>query len=322
MIEVSEDAEAYRSQIDGLLFDMDGVLIDISQSIRVINNLAVTHYLRDVLGWEAPENLLTSSDIELFKNAGGFNDDIDLTCAIVLHYLAKENEHPGASLETLNVFQPNLGRYARRIKERGGGLKAAEQICVERLSSDDRIKILGAYRKPVIAQVYNELFGGDECEDLYGYPRKYYFGPGYWEQDKGIIDPEKLKRISADFKLGLLTGRTTAETKLGLKVAQIDTIIGMDSVATSGTHAKKPDPRGLRALVDRLVIKAGIYVGDTVDDLQTVLNYRKQYPDAPHMLGALVLSGPMGEANAKKYRKSLADIVASDVNEILRWVAG
>lgn len=320
MIEVSEDAEALKSKIDGLLFDMDGVLIDITQSIRKINCLAVTYYLREVLGWEADDDLLTSKDIELFKSAGGFNDDIDLTCAIVLHYLAKEHEHPGAPLETLNVFQPNLVRYTRRIHERGGGLKAAEEICVEHFSADDRTKILGIYRKPVIAKVYNELFGGEECEMLYGYPREYYFGPGFWKHDIGIINADCAAGLSKKYKLGILTGRTTSETVLGIKVAGLEQIIDMKHVAAGDTHPHKPDPRGLLDLMQNMNLKAGIYVGDTIDDLHTVLNYRKQYPDAPPVLGCLVLSGPMGEANSKIYRRSMADIVASDVNEVMRWI--
>ena len=112
----------------GIIFDMDGVLLDITQSIRRVNCLAVPFYLRTVLGWPAPDDLLTSADIELFKNAGGFNDDWDLTYAIVLHYLWKGHEQPDASPETLNTLQPNLNRYAARIKDRGGWLRAAEGL--------------------------------------------------------------------------------------------------------------------------------------------------------------------------------------------------
>src|SRR3569833_2014507 len=126
MIEVSEAAEALLPRIDGLLFDMDGVLLDITESIRRVNCLAVPFYLREVLGWSADDDLITSADIELFKNAGGFNDDLELTCAIVLHYLVKEHEHPGTSASTLNVFKPNLAGFARRIAEAGGGLAVAE----------------------------------------------------------------------------------------------------------------------------------------------------------------------------------------------------
>jgi HAD superfamily phosphatase len=153
-------ADTQRSHIDAIIFDMDGVLLDISQSIRVVNCLAVPYYLRTVLGWPTPDDLLTSADIELFKNAGGFNDDWDLTYALVLHYVAKGRENPSAAPDTLNVLQPNINRYAARIKERGGWLRAAEEIAFEHLTRDDRLAVETDYRKYLIKQVFQEMFAG------------------------------------------------------------------------------------------------------------------------------------------------------------------
>ena len=116
--------------MDAVIFDMDGVLLDITGSIRVVNCLAVPFYLREVLGWPAPDDLLTSADIEVFKHAGGFNDDWDLTYALMLYFLVKGQNTP-VNPATLNVMPPTLPRYAAQIKERGGWLRAAEEICFE-----------------------------------------------------------------------------------------------------------------------------------------------------------------------------------------------
>ena len=181
-----------RAAIDAVIFDMDGVLLDISGSIRVVNCLSVPYYLRTVLGWPAPDDLLTSADIEMFKNAGGFNDDWDLTYALVLHYIAKGHEHPSAAPETLNVIQPNLARYAARIKERGGWLRAAEEIAFEHLTRDDRLAVETDYRKYLIKQIFQEMFAGEYCERLYGYAPTLYTGPGYINNDRPLLDLAKL----------------------------------------------------------------------------------------------------------------------------------
>ncbi len=325
MIEISETAEALLPQLDAILFDMDGVLLDISASIRAVNCLAVPFFLSRVLGWSATDDLLTPADIELFKNAGGFNDDIDLSCAIVLHFLVKEHEHPGATADTLNVFQPSLARYAARIAERGGGLKTAEQICMEHMSYDDRTAIQMEYRKRDISRIFSELFGGRESDVIHGFTPKFHDGEGYWKLDRPLLDLERLAHVvnaKPSMKLGILTGRTPGETRIGLKVSGLEDRIPFEQCVTSGDAPGKPEPRGLKMLVDRLGVTGGIYIGDTRDDLRTVENYRAAYPDAPPVLGALVLTGPMGDANSRIFRRSQADVVASDVNEILRWIGG
>lgn len=323
MIEVSEAAEALLPKMDGLLFDMDGVLLDITESIRRVNCLAVPYYLREVLGWSAGDDLLTSADIEMFKNAGGFNDDVELTCAIVLHYIVKEHEHPGTPADTLNVFKPNLVGYARKIAEGGGGLDVAESICLEHFNYDGRHEINLDYRKRDITQIFLELFGGKECAEMYGHAPKRYLGEGFWKFDKPLIDVERLGRAvstSPAKKVGILTGRTSGEANLGLKVAGLHTVVPSTAIVSSDEKHLKPDPRGLRKLVERLGVKAGIYIGDTRDDFRTVDNYAKAYPDGPPILAALVLTGPAGDSNVRLFRKTHADIVASDVNEILRWI--
>ena len=269
---ISPEMEAIRPRIDAVIFDMDGVLLDISRSIRVVNCLAVAFYLREVLKWPAPDDLITSADIEMFKHAGGFNDDWDLTYALVLHYIAKGHENPDASPETLNVIQPKLARYASQIKERGGGLKAAEKIYLEHLSDDDLLAVEKDYRKKVIRQVFEELLAGEYTERLYGRTRQWYHGRGYINDDKVLID---LARIPKDRKLGVQTGRTWEEAWLGMEFTRLHGLIPDEHVVTKRDKFDKPHPGGLALLAERLGFENAIYIGDTLDDLRTVRAFNK-----------------------------------------------
>jgi phosphoglycolate phosphatase-like HAD superfamily hydrolase len=59
-----------------IIFDMDGTLVDVSQSFREAMPAAVGQYLR-LLGLQAPS--LSGDDYDQLKLMGGFNDDWDLT---------------------------------------------------------------------------------------------------------------------------------------------------------------------------------------------------------------------------------------------------
>ncbi len=309
-------ADTQRPQIDAIIFDMDGVLLDISQSIRVVNCLAVPYYLRTVLGWPTPDDLLTSADIELFKNAGGFNDDWDLTYALVLHYVAKGRENPSAAPDTLNVLQPNLNRYAARIKERGGWLRAAEEIAFEHLTRDDRLAVETDYRKYLIKQIFQEMFAGEYCERLYGFKPTLYTGRGYINNDRPLLD---LAKLPADKMLGVQTGRTLEEARIGLEFCGLSDRIPETHMVTKSDGFQKPQPSGLQKLAERMGFSHAVYIGDALDDLRTVKNFNAA-PGPVSLLSAQVLTGPAGKANEKLFRTSGADILASDVNEVLDWI--
>lgn len=314
---VAPQARELRDQINTVVFDMDGVLLDITQSIRVVNCLAVPFYLREVLGWQASDALLTNDDIERMKHAGGFNDDWDLTYALVLFYLVKRRMFPENDADTLSVIGQPLTRFVNKLAERGGGLAAAEEILLEHIPRLEVDRFLKDYDKPAIRQVFQELFGGEHCERLYGFRPAYYKGEGYVAKDRVLID---LTKIPKDKKIGILTGRTREEAGIGCEVCGLAGAIPNNACITKANGFDKPDPGGLALLARRLGAEStGIYIGDTLDDLRTVRALNKLETTVP-FLSALVLTGPAGKKNERLFRREGADVVAADVNEVLDWV--
>ncbi len=81
--------------MDILIFDMDGVLIDVSRSYRETIQRAVQIYLETCLGFDKGKaEPVTKEDISLFKSAGGFNNDWDLTSGLVLFLLSNSGLPP------------------------------------------------------------------------------------------------------------------------------------------------------------------------------------------------------------------------------------
>ncbi len=323
----SPEAEVFRKRLDTVIFDMDGVLLDITGSIRAVNCLAVPFYLREVLGWKSSDAILTSADIEMFKHVGGFNDDWDLTHALTLLYLTKGLTSRIKDADELNTISPTLAEYADsipnlRVESPGAGAKdkgifPAERLCFELLSGAQREELAPLYSKDIIRQVYQELLAGDQCQRLYGFDAQYYHGRGFVYQDKCLLDHSLMPKGK---KIGMQTGRTYEEAVIGREICKLEAVLRDEVCITKRDGFHKPEPGGLIKLAERLGAQTGgIYIGDTLDDLRTVRNLNHT-GKALEFIGALVLTGPAGKTNEPLFREAGADLIADDVNDILKWI--
>jgi len=89
-------------QVDAVVLDIDGVLVDVADSYR----RAIIESVERVC-----DKTIDRDAIQLFKDAGGFNNDWELTDAAALYVLARR-EGLGMDVET----------FTGRIAEGGAGL--------------------------------------------------------------------------------------------------------------------------------------------------------------------------------------------------------
>ena len=312
------DAEAALPHLDLLIFDVDGVLLDTSQSIRQMNLEVIPVYLQMLPGWTAPDDLLTSEDIERFKTAGGFNDDWDLSCALTLLYLFKAARYKVKDAATLHDNSPTIAEFTAEIARRGGWLHTAEAIVFEQASSAEEFEIRDAYDPPLIHRLCQEIYAGDLSPRIHGHQPIYFPGPGKVRLDRPLLD---VSLLPDHMPLALLTGRTRSEAEIAVEMTGIGPYLRFPEYAmTRDDGNAKPDPDGLRRLLERTGAKTALYIGDAIDDMRTVLNFRR-LPEANGVtvLSAQVLTGTVGDEAAALFAE--ADILAQDVNAILRLLS-
>ncbi|MDP3013807.1 MAG: hypothetical protein Q8M92_06150, partial [Candidatus Subteraquimicrobiales bacterium] len=84
---IRKDVSNFLSKIDSVVLDIDGVILDVSQSFRVAISRTVQYYFVEVLKYSGDACLITPEETQAFKMAGGFNNDWELTFSVVLFYL-------------------------------------------------------------------------------------------------------------------------------------------------------------------------------------------------------------------------------------------
>jgi len=80
-------------KVNAIIFDCDGVLIDVRKSYNRAISETLTYIIRELTGLHIPLTLVSKEIIFLFKKTGGFNNDWDLTYTlskIILHNMPKE----------------------------------------------------------------------------------------------------------------------------------------------------------------------------------------------------------------------------------------
>jgi HAD superfamily hydrolase (TIGR01548 family) len=130
--------------VDAVVLDVDGVLVDVADSYR----RAVVESVERVYG-----ETVERGDLQRFKDAGGFNNDWELTYAVALYVLASREglDHDARS-------------FADIVAASGGGLEGAEAVVADALDPDCRERVLAAWDRERLRETFQRLYLGP---DLY-----------------------------------------------------------------------------------------------------------------------------------------------------------
>ncbi len=287
------------ARVDFLVFDIDGVLLDARRSYPQAVEAACDWYCRTQ--WGLTASPVRAGDLSLWKAAGGFNDDWELAQAVCLYSAWwRTQTHPA-----------DLPGFCREVARRGGGLRAVRELCGEPRP----------WHPQWVTQVCAERYGGDEaCEALFGVRPRFTHGPGLWRLESPLVAAGPLAPWGG--RLGLYTGRNDGETGFGLRNAGLEGLFPPERRQTSSGPWRKPDPGGLRVLLQESGARCALFAGDMPDDLDAVRRYRVEV-DAG--LGSVdfvgILGGAPGAAAAERFAAGGADWLAGGASDLLAALA-
>ncbi|MFC6731556.1 TIGR01548 family HAD-type hydrolase [Haladaptatus sp. DYSN1] len=281
-------------RVDTVVLDIDGVLVDVADSYR----RAIIESVESVYG-----NTIEKADIQLFKDAGGFNNDWQLTYAAALYILARRE---GIDL--------TLEEFTDAIHREGGGLGAAKQVVRALLDEPDTV--FDEWEPERLHDVFQHLYlGSDLYEELEG-QEPTMETRGFIHDEPVILEAETIDRLTERFDVAVLTGRPEGEAKIALERVGLD--IPDDLRWTMDDWEEgKPDPRALIRLADRTRAAHVAFVGDTLDDVKTALNADRG-DGARVYYGIGVLTGGLtGDSGRKKFADVGAAAVLESVNDVV-----
>jgi HAD superfamily hydrolase (TIGR01548 family) len=278
-------------QVDAVVLDIDGVLVDVADSYR----RAIVESIERVYG-----DSIARADIQPFKNAGGFNNDWELTYAAALFVLAERAA--GTDL--------TVAAFTDAIADRGGGLDAAEAVARDRLGETERERVFDAWDRDRLHRVFQTLYlGSDLYRELEG-GEPAFDAPGYINDEPVLVSEATLDALAERYAVGVLTGRPAAEADIAMDRVGLS-VPDEHRFTMDDWEAGKPDPDALLSLAERFDAERIAFAGDTLDDVATAVNADAEDPERRyHGVGVF-------EGNAKPDLRVIANLFPEDLHLVL-----
>jgi HAD superfamily phosphatase len=284
---------------DAVVLDLDGVLVDVSRSYR----RAILDSIEEVYGYNVEE-----SDIQALKDAGGFNNDWDVTYALALLEITKR--------EVQSFVEQD---WFEELERRGEGLDGALSAIEDRTSDTEYNRILQKWDRDRLRAVFQELYLGSERYEELEDGTSSLGVDGYIEEETVLLDEEVRNHLVGQFSVGILTGRPRAEAEIALDRVELDLDPGA-VVAMEDWDKSKPHPSALMNLADRFDAVGVAYAGDTLDDVRTARKADRE-DENRHYYGFGTLTGGLtGDEGRRKFLQEGATGVLDTVNELPEYL--
>ena len=216
---------------DALIFDIDGVLLDVRRSFPEVIRQAVKTGWRDICGRDADCDVYGADHERVMKRHGGFNDDFDLAWSLLCISAASGKDKLSEAFPT------------------------AERLAVETADCTGDVPEWAErkYRAGVPRAAIHEL-----CHRLYGYG-----GEGGLHMLETPMLRTRWDKLP--LPVGIYTGRNLIEWEFAKRRLGWEDF-PLENVIHSETGITKPSPVGLEILCGKFGAKNPLFFGDTASD--------------------------------------------------------
>ena len=323
-----------------IVFDMDGVIVDVSESYRNTVRQTARLFFKGAVSWEKlPDPLFSLADLARVKQAGGLNNDWDLTFLIInlLFSLVKcsseyTDSNPWTTYkQTLrNCDVADLAQFLNTEKnpvstllEKNG--RISNEFIVRLYTGD-----VGSGN--IIKQIFQEIYLGKELfESTYGIRTKVYHEKGFINRETLLIDRSMLESLSRNNIMAIATGRPRIEADYPLEFFNLNKffslILTLDDCLKEEqkifeqkqqkVSLSKPNPYMIDAIeaAHKNKVSKYYYIGDMPDDMMAASKSRAGFIG----IGVLVSSSEKDRLK-KDLENAGADYIIEDFDELEKIV--
>lgn len=235
VVALLKDFAQNKVNFDSIIFDLDGVLVDVNKSYRQAIKMTVEYVLERKFKLKT---IVDSKNIEEMKKIAGFNNDWDL------------------SFELIRLLSKGVKRTQFS--------KKAKQVTSQKSRNYQEIK-----------NIFQSFYLGEKLfYQVYKRKAPINFPKGLITNENLLIDWALLKVLSQEYTLGIATSRPRFEALFALKNLGLTPNLIKEKyiVAQEDSTKEKPAPDSLFSAKIKMGVKNPIYVGDSINDVLAAKN--------------------------------------------------
>ncbi|KAG2477874.1 MAG: Haloacid dehalogenase [Nitrosopumilales archaeon] len=249
--------------IDAIIFDCDGVLIDVINSYdKAI--LKTTDFFLKEFAKISDAVPITTQIIDAFKKTGGFNDEVDLTYAAII------------SLTAANKLNKDGTDFIFHVLKNANetGIKSVEKF-LNTLNVDiseirKKLDYPGRHSENILYSVFDQLFYGPELYQKLFNKTSQFTDKGFIEYDDVIVSKDLLENLKKRFNdnIAIVTGRGMDSISYSLnELLKEFNVKNSVFLEDEPRELAKPNPESLLRSIKGLNSSHCIFVGDSMEDL-------------------------------------------------------
>ena len=263
---ISENIYPKISKFDSIIFDCDGVLVDIRNSYDHAINKTISAIMKELFNDDIGD-VVTSKVHFGLKSVGGFNDEVAVVYAIVMTLVASKKSE--IKFEKLivdvinNANESGINSVDNYFKDQN----------IDLIEIKSKLDYENSRKISYIHRIFNQLFYGPKLyEEIFNEKSQFSENP-LIDLDSIVLDDNLMSKLKTRFdsKIATVTGRGKFAFSYSMKNFLED--FDMDNsvfLEDRPLNLAKPNPESLIESISKIDSKCSLYIGDSMEDLLMV----------------------------------------------------
>ncbi|MBT6171936.1 MAG: phosphatase [Thaumarchaeota archaeon] len=297
-------------KFDSIIFDCDGVLVDIRNSYDYAINKTISAIMNELFD-DKISDVVNSKILYGLKASGGFNDEVAVVYAVVMTLVASKKSN--LKFEKLIIDVINNANES--------GINSIDNYFINQNIDLKEIKLKLDYENSrkisYIHRIFNQLFYGPKLYEEIFKEKSQFSEKPLIDLDNIVLDDNLMSKLKTRFgnKISTVTGRGNFAFSYSMK-NYLDNFDMKNSVFLEDRSLElaKPNPESLIESISGINSKCSLYIGDSMEDLMMVEKCKEHGYDVSFC--GIYGSSDEPELKYELFQKNKASFILESIQEL------